>query len=330
MNRPDPKNVKQIACIGAGTIGGGMIAEFLARGYSVTAQDPGKDALASLERLLDQAWPILEQIGLTASASRERLRFTTDIEEAVAGADFVQESVPEDLELKVRIYERLDELVPPEIVIGSSTSGFPMTEIQRRCKYPERTVVAHPVNPPYLIPLIEIVGGEKTDPAVLDWAVSFYEAVGKRVLRMEKEIYGFMINRLQIALFREALQMIAAEQATVAQIDDCLTHGLGLRWACMGPFATFHLAAGDRGLGSFMDLHGSVEWRAPYVTETPLPDWTPELRARILQQAEEVIDGRTIPQMIEERNDTVIGLLKLREASRANAAKKHLGAAHAA
>ncbi|RWE20826.1 MAG: L-carnitine dehydrogenase [Mesorhizobium sp.] len=321
MKRPDPNSVKRIACIGAGTIGGGMIAQFLASGYDVTAQDPGPNARDSLERLLDQAWPVLEQIGLKEGASRDRLRFTSDIEEAVSAAEFVQESVPEDLELKVSIYEKLDELVPPEIVIGSSTSGFPMTEIQKRCKFPARTVVAHPVNPPYLIPLIEIVGGEKTDPAVLDWAAAFYKVVGKRVLRMEKEIYGFMINRLQIALFREALQMIAAGQATVAQIDDCLTHALGLRWACMGPFATFHLAAGDRGLGSFMDLHGSVEWRAPYVTETPLPDWTPELRERILQQAEEIIEGRTIPQMIEERNETVIGLLKLRETSRINAAK---------
>ncbi|KAA3446911.1 carnitine 3-dehydrogenase [Mesorhizobium sp. SARCC-RB16n] len=322
MNRPDPKKVKQIACIGAGTIGGGFVAQFLASGYDVTAQDPGTDARDSVERLLEQAWPVLEQIGLRAGASRDRFRFTPDIEEAVAGAEFVQESVPEDLELKVRIYEKLDELVPPEIVIGSSTSGFPMTEIQRRCKYPERTVVAHPVNPPYLIPLIEIVGGEKTDNAVLDWATAFYEASGKRVLRMEKEIYGFMINRLQTALFREAIHMVAAEQATVAQIDDCLTHGLGLRWACMGPFATFHLAAGDRGLGSFMDAYASSDWRAPYVTESPLPDWTPKLRERIVQQAEEIICGRTIPQMIEERNDTVIGLLKLREASRVNASKR--------
>ncbi|TIU44295.1 MAG: L-carnitine dehydrogenase [Mesorhizobium sp.] len=319
--RPDPRNVKRIACIGAGTIGGGMVAQFLASGYDVTAQDPGNDARESLERLLDQAWPILERIGLRPGGSRERLHFTKDIEEAVANAEFVQESVPENLELKVSIYEKLDHLVPPSIVIGSSTSGFPMTEIQKRCRYPERTVVAHPVNPPYLIPLIEIVGGEKTDRAVLDWAADFFEAVGKRVLRMEKEIYGFMINRLQIALFREALQMVSAGQATVAQIDDCLTHGLGLRWACMGPFATFHLAVGDKGLGAFMDVHGDVEWRAPFVTETPLPDWTPELRSLILSQADDVIGGRTIPQMIEERNETIIGLLKLREASRINALK---------
>ncbi|WP_027170256.1 3-hydroxyacyl-CoA dehydrogenase NAD-binding domain-containing protein, partial [Mesorhizobium sp. WSM3224] len=316
MTRPDPKNVKRVACIGTGTIGGGMVAQFLASGYDVIAQNPRKEADGFLERLLDQAWPVLEKIGLRPGASRERLRFTTDIEEAVTGAEFVQESVPEDLELKVRIYEKIDELVPPEIVIGSSTSAFPMTEIQRRCKYPERTVVAHPVNPPYLIPLIEIVGGEKTDKAVLDWATAFYEAAGKRVLRMEKEIYGFMINRLQIALFREAIHMIAAEQATVAQIDDCLTHGLGLRWACMGPFATFHLASGERGLGSFMDGYArpDSEWRAPFVTERPLPDWTPELRDLIMRQAEEVLGGRTIPQMIEERNETIIGLLKLREA----------------
>lgn len=220
------------------------------------------------------------------------------------------------------MYQKLDELVPPHIVIGSSTAGFPMTDIQKRCKFPERTVVTHPVNPPYLIPLIEVVGGEKTDRAVLDWTVEFFEAVGKRVLRMEKEIYGFMINRLQTALFREALQMVAADQATVAQIDDCLTHGLGLRWACMGPFATFHLGAGDRGLGSFMDSFGGAEWRAPYVTETPLPDWSSELREKIVQQAEEVINGRTISQMVEERNETIIGLMKLREASRAAASQR--------
>ncbi|MER8672379.1 3-hydroxyacyl-CoA dehydrogenase NAD-binding domain-containing protein, partial [Mesorhizobium sp. M1156] len=274
---------------------------------------PGEGSKAFLQRLLDQAWPVLEKIGLKPGASRDRLHFTQDIEEAVTGADFIQESVPEDLDLKVRMYEKLDELVDPSVVIASSTSAFPMTEIQRRCKYPGRTVVAHPVNPPYLIPLIEVVAGQKTDLAVLDWTVAFFEAVGKRVLRMEKEIYGFVINRLQYALFREALQMIAAKQATVAQIDDCLTHGLGPRWACMGPFATFHLAQGDHGLGTFLDLHAIGEWRAPFVTETPLPDWTAELRELILSQAQEVIDGRTIPEMIDERNETIVGILKLRE-----------------
>ncbi|MER9684068.1 3-hydroxyacyl-CoA dehydrogenase NAD-binding domain-containing protein [Mesorhizobium sp. M0184] len=322
MSRPDPKNVKRVACIGTGTIGGGFVAQFLCSGYDVAAYDPGKDARDFLERLLDQAWPVLEKVGLKPGASRSRLHFTQDIEEAVAGAEFVQESVPEDLELKVRMYEKLDELVPPQIVIGSSTAGFPMTDIQKRCKFPERTVVTHPVNPPYLIPLIEVVGGEKTDPAVLDWTVEFYEAVGKRVLRMEKEIYGFMINRLQVALFREALHMIAADRATVAQIDDCLTHGLGLRWACMGPFATFHLGAGDSGLRSLLDSYGTVDWCAPYVTESPLPDLTPELLDRILQQAQEVIDGRTISKMVDERNATIIGLLKLREASRVAASQK--------
>ncbi|UVK48995.1 3-hydroxyacyl-CoA dehydrogenase (plasmid) [Mesorhizobium sp. AR07] len=322
MSRPEPHNVQRIACIGIGTIGGGMVARFLANGYDVTAYGPGEGSNASLQRTLDHAWPVLERIGLKPGASRERLLFTQDLEQAVADVDFIQESIPEFLDLKVQMYEKLDELVDPSIVIGSSTSGFPMTDIQKRCKHPQRTVVAHPVNPPYLIPLIEVVGGEKTDLAVLDWTVTFFETVGMRVLRMDKEIYGFMINRLQIALFREALHMIAAEQATVAQIDDCLTHGLGLRWAFMGPFATFHLGGGDGGLEAFMDIHGAVEWRAPYVTESPLPDWTPELRERILQQAQEVIDGRTIPQMIEERNETIIGLLKLREASRINASKK--------
>ncbi|QLL64406.1 3-hydroxyacyl-CoA dehydrogenase NAD-binding domain-containing protein [Sinorhizobium mexicanum] len=320
--RPIPNDVKRVTCIGTGTIGGGFVAQFLASGYDVTAYDPGKNAQDFLERLLDQAWPLLEQIGLRPGASRGRLRFTQDLEEAVSGAEFVQESVPEDLELKVQTYKQLDELLPNDIVIGSSTAGFPMTDIQKRCRFPERTVVTHPVNPPYLIPLVEVVGGEKTDLAVLDWTAAFFQAAGKRVLRMEKEVFGFVINRLQSALFREALHMIAADQATVTQIDECITHALGLRWACMGPFATFHLGGGDGGLGAFMDMVGKVEWRAPYVTEGPLPDWTPALRERILQQAQEVIDGRTISQMIEERNQTIIGLLKLREESRLNASKR--------
>ena len=182
MTRPDPANVRRVACVGAGTIGGGWAAQFLSRGYDVAAWDPAPDGAERLRSQVDAAWPALEALGLAAGASRDRLSVTATLAEAVEGAEFIQESVPEVMAVKIDALAEIDAAAATDAVISSSTSGFSMTDMQVRCAHPERTVVGHPFNPVYLVPLVEVVPGAKTDPATAEWAAAFYGHAGKSAI----------------------------------------------------------------------------------------------------------------------------------------------------
>ncbi|MCP5071832.1 MAG: 3-hydroxybutyryl-CoA dehydrogenase, partial [Rhodobacteraceae bacterium] len=218
MMYPDPGSVTRVTSIGAGPIGGGWTAHFLARGYDVTSYLHDVTETPAFMTILETAWRSLTDLGLAPGASLKRVRIVTDLEEAVQGAEFVQESAPERLDIKQALYARLGEILPGSVVIGSSTSGLTMTEIQADCPTPERTVIGHPFNPPYLLPLVEIVGGRKTAPEAVAWAGGFYKAAGKTPLLMKKEIPGFVATRLQEALWREALHMVANGEATPEDI----------------------------------------------------------------------------------------------------------------
>ncbi|MFJ2202259.1 3-hydroxyacyl-CoA dehydrogenase NAD-binding domain-containing protein [Streptomyces violaceusniger] len=303
-----PEEVRRVACVGAGVIGGGWVAHFLARGYDVTAWDPAPDAEEKLRRLVDAAWPALTQIGLADGASPDRLTVTATVEEAVADAQFVQESAPEKLELKRSLLAQLDAAAPPGVVIASSTSGYPMTDMQTEAADPGRLVVGHPFNPPYLIPLVEVVGGEKTDAAAVEWASSFYKVAGKSVITMERELPGFIANRLQEALWREALHMVANGEATVKEIDDSITEGPGLRWAFMGPCLTFALAGGEGGMGHMLD-HFGPSLKSPW-TRLEAPELDDTLRAAMVDGCDEAAGSRTIAQLVAERDQGVIDVLR--------------------
>jgi carnitine 3-dehydrogenase len=308
MARQYPSAVRRIACIGAGPIGGGWTAHFLAQGYDVTTYLYDAAEEASLNRLLDVAWTSLKEIGLADGASRDRLRCTTDLAEAVAEAEFVQESVPENLALKQAVYAELGALAPEDVVIASSTSGLSMSEIQARCPTPERTIVAHPFNPPYLMPLVEIVGGAKTSPEAIAWAADFYRVGGKAPLVMEKEVPGFVATRLQEALWREALHMVAAGEATVEQIDMAVVNGPGPRWACQGPCMTFHVGGGEGGMAYTLEQFGPA-LKFPW-TRLEAPELTQELTDRMVEGCERMAAGRDFAALSKEQTANLVAIAK--------------------
>jgi len=305
---PAPADVRRVACVGAGVIGGGWVAHFLARGYDVTAWDPAPDGADRLRRLVDAAWPALGQLGLAPGASRDRLRIAGTAEEAVADAEFVQESAPEKLDLKRSLLARLDAAAPGGTVIASSTSGYPMTDMQTEAADPGRLLVGHPFNPPYLIPLVEVVGGARTDPDAVAWASRFYELAGKSVITMDRELPGFIANRLQEALWREALHMVANGEATVRDIDASITEGPGLRWAFMGPCLTFALAGGEGGMAHMLD-HFGPSLKSPW-TRLEAPELDESLRDAMVEGCEEAAGGRSIAQLVAERDRGVIDVLR--------------------
>ncbi|MGW8400160.1 3-hydroxyacyl-CoA dehydrogenase NAD-binding domain-containing protein [Streptomyces lydicus] len=307
-----PEDVRRVACIGAGVIGGGWAAHFLARGYDVTAWDPAPDAEERLRRLVAAAWPALEQIGLAQGASQDRLTIAPTLAAAVADADFVQESAPEKLELKRSLLAELAAATRPGVVIASSTSGYPMTDMQTAAEGSAagagRLVVGHPFNPPYLIPLVEVVGGERTDREAVEWAARFYDVAGKSVITMDRELPGFIANRLQEALWREALHMVANGEASVEDIDASITEGPGLRWAFMGPCLTFALAGGEGGMAHMLD-HFGPSLKSPW-TRLEAPELDRALRDAMVDGCAAAAGERTYADLVAERDQGVIDVLR--------------------
>ncbi len=307
MARPAPGKVKTVASIGAGPIGAGWAAHFLARGYDVAAYIHDASEEAAFRKILDTGWASLEGLGLAEGASKDRLTLVTDLEQAMAQADFVQESAPERLDLKQALYARLSDLVPEDVVISSSTSGLTMTEIQANCPTAGRTVVGHPFNPPYLLPLVEIVGGEQSSPDAVAWAAKFYEAAGKAPLVMNKEIPGFVATRLQEALWREALHMVANGEATPEQIDTALINGPAPRMAFQGQCMAFHVACGEGGMATNLDQFGPA-LKLPW-TRLEAPELTQELRDRMVDGCNEMAGDQHFEDMAAKRDRAIVSIL---------------------
>jgi len=308
-NAGPPEHARRVGIVGAGVIGGGWALHYLRTGFDVDVYDPAPQARTDLLRMVEAAWPLLERMGLRDGASPDRVTFHGTLTAAVADADLVQENAPEDGAVKRRVLADVDRAARPETVIASSTSGFAMTMLQADCEHPERCVVGHPFNPPYLIPVVEVVGGEQTDPAAVDWLVRFYASTGKRPLRLSRELPGFVGNRLQEAMWREALHMVSAGEATVEEIDAAITFGPGLRWALMGPCLTFHLAGGGGGMAHMLDHFGAA-LDEPW-TRLQAPPLTPELRDRMIEGCLRLADGRSVADLERLRDGFLAELLGL-------------------
>ncbi len=305
------KPIRRVAIIGTGVIGASWTALFLAKGLEVVATDVAPNAEAALDDFIRAAWPALERLGLTPGASRSKLTFTPELSAAIKGADLVQENGPERIEFKKKLYGELDELLPPEVIIASSSSGLTMSEIQSGCgAHPERCVIGHPFNPPHLVPLVEIVGGAKTSEDTIRRVAEFYTAMGKRTVRLHKEVPGHVANRLQAALAREVYHLVGEGVVSVADVDTALCWGPGLRWGIMGQVLLNHLGGGQGGIEHFF-----AQFAAPMTAWWKVlgsPVLTPELQKKLAEGLHEEVGSRSINELAAQRDEILLGLLELR------------------
>jgi len=305
------KPIRRVAIIGTGAIGASWAALFLAKGLEVVATDVAPDAEAALKRFIESAWPALIRLGLATGASQSKLSFTADLATAVKGADLVQENGPERIEFKRKLYGQLDELLAADVIIASSSSGLTMSEIQSGCRsHPERCVIGHPFNPPHLVPLVEIVGGAKTSEETIQRAARFYTALGKRTVRLHKEVPGHIANRLQSALSREVYYLVAEGVVTAADADTALSWGPGLRWGIMGSLLLNHLGGGQGGIEHFFE-----QFTGPMTAWWKVlgqPVLTSEVQKQLVDSVRAEVGSRSFDELAAERDEMLLELIELR------------------
>lgn len=301
---------QKIGIVGCGVIGASWAAYYLARGFDVGATDPAPGAEQKLRELVAQYWPALIKIGLAPGASMNRLTFDPDPAKALSGAGFVQENGPERVDIKRILLTEISAAVADDVIIATSSSGILISEIQGGASHPERVVLGHPFNPPHLIPLVEVVGGNDTTPAVIERTLAFYRDIGKKPIHIRREVKGHVANRLQAALWREAFYLVDQGIASVSDVDTAIAHGPGLRWALLGPFLNLHLSGGSGGIGHVIDHLGP-----------PIQTWwhdlgdlsfTPQVRAQAVAGVEEELSGHTLSALQDERDEVLIRLLSLK------------------
>jgi 3-hydroxyacyl-CoA dehydrogenase len=307
---PVNKPIRRIAVVGTGVIGASWAAYYLSRGFDVIATDPAASAEENLRKYVDNAWPVLARAGLPAGASRERLKFTANMSQALAEADLVQENAPERPDFKIKLFAEMDQAAPLDSILASSSSTITMDVSQSACKHPERCVIGHPFNPPHIVPLVEVVGGAKTSEEVIARAMSFYASIGRKPIRLHKAVPGHAANRLQAALYKEMLSLIQQGVLDVADADIAVSYGPGLRWGVMGQSLQWHLGGGAGGIHHFMEhlmgpLQGMME-------NLQMPDITPALKQTVIDGVLKEANGKSVEQLANEENDVMLGALALR------------------
>lgn len=309
-------DIKTFAALGTGVIGSGWIARALANGMDVVAWDPGPNAEANLRARITKCWPALEKNGLKPGASAHRLRFVDTVEACVKDADFVQESAPETLALKIDLHTKISAATRPDVLIASSTSGLLPSEFYAQATHPERCLVGHPFNPVYLLPLVEVVGGEKTAASAKDAAIAIYKAMGMKPLHVRKEVPGFIADRLLEAQWREALHLVNDGIASTGEIDDAIRYGAGIRWSFMGSFLIYTLAGGDAGMRHFMSQFGPA-LKLPW-TKLEAPELTDALIDQVVDGTKVQLGKHSIADLERYRDDC---LMAVQEAVRATKLK---------
>ena len=309
------QSVSRVAVVGTGVIGASWAAYFLAQGLDVAATDPAPGAEAALGRAVETHWPVLERLGFRPGASPTRLRFSTSLEATLEGAQFVQENGPERADLKQELYRRMDAATAEDVLLASSSSTMAVSEMQTACTHAARVVLGHPFNPPHLIPLVEVAGGRDTAPDAVDRALAFYHAIGKRPIRLRKEVRGHIANRLQAALWQEAFHLVETGVASVADIDAAIAHGPGLRWSLLGPFLNLHLSGGEGGIGALFEkpLWQATEdmWRDLGVAHVTEP-----LKQQVVTGTDQELAHTDLEKLVRQRDEILVQLLQLKAASR--------------
>lgn len=309
--------IRRVAIVGTGVIGASWAALYLAKGLDVVATDPAPGAEARLRVFVAKAWPALERLGLSTGASQSNLSFTADLREALKGVDLIQENGPERLDFKQKLYGQMDAVLPAEVIIASSSSGLPMSEIQMGATaHPERCVIGHPFNPPHLIPLVEIVGGKKTSEETVRRADEFYTSIGKDTVRIKKELPGHVANRLQAALAREVYYLVANDVLSAKDVDTALSSGPGLRWALMGNMMLNHLGGGPGGIEHFFEqFAGPLQASFGNLGN---PELSAEVQKKLIASVHDEAGPRTIAELEAERDELLVDLLALRAGHRPN------------
>lgn len=289
--------IARVAVVGTGVIGSGWATAFLAHGLSVSVFDPAPDAEQRLRAYV-----------VRAGGDPAGLSFHADLAACLDGADFVQESTPERVEMKATLFAQLDGLLPPDVIVASSTSSLPITELAADCPTGERFVLGHPYNPVHLMPLVEVGGGERTDRAAIDTAQAFYVALGKQPVRLEREIFGHVANRMTSAMLREAISLVANGIATVEDVDKAIRFGPAMKWAIQGPFTTSHTSGGDAGLAGFLE-HFAPGIMKRWSTMSDPDLASPELRKKLVSQMEKAAGGRSVADIAANQDKKLVALL---------------------
>ena len=307
-------SIKSVGIVGTGVIGASWAAFFLARGFDVRATDPAPGADQKLRELIASYWATLRELGMAESASQNRLVFEKDIQKALEGVDFVQENGPERLDIKRNLIAKIDGAIAEDVIIATSSSGILISSIQDAAKHPERVLLGHPFSPPHLIPLVEVLGGKLTSEEYVTKAISFYASVGKKPIRIRREIKGHVTNRLQAALWQEAFWLVEQGIATVADIDTAISYGPGLRWGLLGPFLNLEIAGGAGGLGHVLEHLGP-----------PMESWwmnlqhvhlSQDLNKKAVEETKEYLKPYSFDETVKQRDEILINVLKMKAAAK--------------
>ena len=301
--------IEKVAVIGTGVIGTGWIIRFLFNKKKINIYDPNTKQKEFLIKEIKRVKPILKKFYKNKIDIKSQLKFCKTLEEAVKDVDLIQENAPENENLKTKIIKEISLYAKKNSIIASSSSGLLPTKIQAKCINPKRVIIAHPFNPVYLLPLVEIVPGKKTDLKIIIKAEKFYSNIGMKTLVLKKELPGYLSDRLQESMWRESLHIINEGYASTQDLDDAIIYGPGLRWSLMGTFLTFHLAGGEMGMKHMLEQFGPA-LKLPW-TKLKAPELTESLKNKIIQGTKRQSKNRSIDKLANSRDNFLIDLQNL-------------------